>query len=466
MPAKAEFAGAVGGEVTGSGTFLTLTGGSRVLVDFGLYQGYGGNGRNKDLSKINTDNVSAIIVTHAHADHVGRLPLLNQLLKSNVPIYMTKATAEITKVALKDAARLFRHLYPPESVGNILKRIKTKEYDEVFKIDDNGAVATFRDAGHILGSAIAEIKDTDGKRYVFSGDLGNDSSSRILKPPTLIKKADYVFLESTYGDRLHPVEDPIEVLSEAVDFIKSTNGTLLIPAFSIDRTQVALHMLKIMRQKGLLRDKYGDEIPVHLDSPMASKVTKIYREFPWLLKEEIQEEGQPFSFYGMSEMPRKGRRDKDKGPKIKRGGPKIIVSASGMMTGGRISEHAINYLPSDKNALFLIGFAAQGTPAGAIMRGEKIIQIPRSIDGKFSLVPVDVRARVLRTQALSAHADQNQLVDWLSQIQDVKGVILNHGNQPAREALRQRIAEDLPAKRLWLPDHGTIIDFSQKEQAS
>jgi metallo-beta-lactamase family protein len=465
MPARAEFAGAVGGEVTGSGTFLTLTGGSRVLVDFGSYQGPDQKRRNKDFSQISTDNLSAIIVTHAHADHIGRLPLLDQMLKSNVPIYMTKATAKITELALKDAAKLFRHLYPPESVGKILKRIKTKEYDEVFQIGNSGAVATLRDAGHILGSASAEIKDTDGKRYVFSGDLGNNSPSRILKPPELIKKADYVFLESTYGDRLHPVEDPKEIFKEAVDFIRSTNGTLLIPAFSIDRTPVALHMLKTMREQGLLRDKYGNEIPVHLDSPMASKATKIYREFPWLLSEEIQEEKQPFSFDGMYETPKKSRRNKEKGPKITENGPRIIVSASGMISGGRIIEHAINYLPSDKNALLLIGFAAQGTPAGAIMRGEETILIPRSIDGKFSLVPVKVRARVFRTQALSAHADQNQLIDWLSQIQDVKGVILNHGNQPARQALSQRITEDLPGKKLWLPNHGTIIDFSQKEQA-
>lgn len=422
-----EIFGAAGGRVSGS--LFRVIGENKqdeYMVDCGGFIGNQDKEKDRLLNKslgFNPVDLNAVVVTHAHGDHLSRLPLL--AAQPEVPIYMTDASAAIARVSLEDSKRLSR-LYPEGSENTVLSRIVTVPYET--PIDINGITLTFLDAGHILGSAIAQL-DHDGHRTVFSGDLGNSSPSRIVRATSVIKEANTVVMESTYGDRNHSTDNPVDVIIDLVNEIVQTNGTLLIPGFAIDRIQQLIWIFKGLRRDGTL-----GEIPVYLDSPMAIKITDVYKKFKHLLKDEVREDKNPFYFDGL--IPTRDHKESESIENHR--GPKVILAGSGMMNGGRVLSHAARILPDSNSRILLVGFAAPGTISEQIANQAKDVEIEGQI--------IEVKARICKA-SLSAHADKDQLFNWVEKIdqgpRDLNQVIVVHGNDKSREAFGRRITEEL-----------------------
>ena len=438
-----EVLGAGGGEVTGSQFLLTTNSESKILVDFGLHQGPKENQhQSQEKLSFNPETLEAVVVTHAHLDHIGGLPFLAKRgLK--IPIFMTPETFELTKIALTNADGINPKMYPTGGVSWVMENVITIPYNKSQKID--GANVTFRDAGHILGSASAEISECREETIVFSGDLGN-TPSRTVKPTMPPKEASVVVMETTYGDRNHSEENPLEQLKDAIEIIKKKKkgGTLLIPSFAIDRTQAILLLLKELKQSGHL-----GKIPVFLDSPMAIDVTEVYENNIQQLNEELQYDKDPFRFSNLHMT-----RDSKESRRIKNyHGPKIIVAGSGMMSGGRVERHASDYLPDENTVIVFVGFPAHGTPSREIVEGEKSVQL----NGKT----VNIQAQVRRLSSLSAHADQKQLLDWLRHISGgqtpTRHVILVHGENSSREGFAEKVME--MGIEVSIPNNGEKIDL-------
>lgn len=433
---KLKFMGAAG-TVTGSSYVLTSGSGSSILVDLGMFQG------TPDVERLNNlpyeydfRRLADAVLTHAHLDHCGRLPIALKRGFSG-KIYMTPATRDLTELSLLDSASIAEQdeqqaLYDRALAQMTIDRFKTVQYRTPFRAGD--FKITFRDAGHIVGSASLEVEDLrpDGpvRKIVFSGDLGN-SPEILVKPTELIDGADAVVMETTYGDRLHPEEDAVEMLRQEINAVERDESTLMIPAFALERTQEILHMIMHLKKAGKVRL----ETPVYLDSPMAEKATLIYLSyldaFNDHIRRDFDEEGTPFGFSGLEIV-------RTHGFSIslhKKEGAKVIIAGSGMMTGGRIVSHAAFYLPNAANRLMIVGFQGEGTLGRQLMEGAKEVVINSQI--------VPVNARVAVTRALSSHADQAQLLDWLRHIKGVKKVFLTHGENPARQTFARLIREEL-----------------------
>jgi metallo-beta-lactamase family protein len=448
---KIKFLGAAG-TVTGSSYILTSGGGTSILIDLGMFQGPA------EIDKLNyepydydTSTLAGAVLTHAHLDHCGRLPII---MKGGFKgsIYMTPPTRDLTELSLLDSAKIAKEdksqvLYTTADVLNLIKQFVTIEYHKEIHIGD--FIVTFYDAGHILGSASLEIVDknpnSDIRKIIFSADIGNYPA--YLEDPTeFIKSGDAVVIETTYGDRLHPEESPLDALLSEINAVEINGGTLLIPSFSLDRAQELLHMIMHFKKEG----KVLKETPVILDSPMAEKATKIYVDYPKYFNPHIEAEyklGEMFDFPGL-EVTRDWRQSQ---ALHNRPEAKVIIAGAGMMTGGRIVGHAQYYLPFKSTRLMIVGYQGEGSLGRELLNGKTEV----IIKGQKVLV----NASVHDTQGLSSHADQGQLMEWLKAIKGVKKVILTHGDDHSRIGFKEKVEQELGINDITLPKLGEVIEI-------
>ena len=441
---KIKFLGAAGGVVTGSCYWLQGDSGS-LVIDMGMFQGLNSREKNMEMPEIEVENLKGVLVTHAHLDHGGRLPLLIKMGYKG-KVYMTAATRDLVELSLHDTVKISKEhggdkLFGEKEVLQLLSQIEIFDIGETMTLGD--FKVSFYRAGHILG-AVSVLVEEKGKLVVFSGDMGTGESP-LIKPPEAPERADVVVLESTYGDRLHETEDEEKILRGVIEEIKKSRGVLLLPVFSIQRSQRILHLLDhIQKSGGLLGG-----MKVYFDSPMAIEATEIFGKYRSeyggkLLRHAGSDD--PFDFPGLV-ITRHAwekkiiRKDKK---------PKIIVAGSGMMSGGRIMGHAKEYLSKPSTRLLIVGYQAVGTLGRQIVDGEKLV----NIDG----VDIDVKAKVRQIHSMSAHADQKQLIAWLFSIKNVKKVILTHGEDEPREVLSKEILKKYKVEILK-PGLGDTIEL-------
>jgi metallo-beta-lactamase family protein len=439
-----QFLGAAG-TVTGSMHLVTANG-RRVLLDCGLFQGL------KELRERNwrdfpfdSKTIDAVVISHAHIDHTGALPLLVRRGYAG-PIYCTAATVDLLGVLLPDSAHLqeeeaeranrrgyTKHhpalpLYTASDAQQVLKQLRPAGYANPFPVAGDITV-TYRRAGHILGAATVDVKIGSGPRVVFSGDVGRYDRP-ILPDPEPVPQADILLVESTYGDRVHPPSTDAE-LTRVVQETAQRGGVLVVPAFVVDRTQELLWMLHHLED-----EKRIPILPVYVDSPSATDVTQIYLRHPEELDEECLaelrhgEEPLHTAHCSFVRAVEESKRLNDLR------GPAIIVSASGMATGGRILHHLAHRLPDPRTTVLLVGFQALGTRGRQLQNGAKTVRL-------FG-TDVPVQARIETIHGLSAHADQVEMLRWLGGFQGApKTAYLVHGEPQAAQALGTLISSRL-----------------------
>ena len=438
------------GSVTGSNYLIENSKGKKILVDCGLFQG------GREMEKRNwmewgfdPREIDALILTHAHIDHSGRIP---RLVKDGFKgkIITSPPTAELCQIMLLDSAHVqemdaewqsrknhrqgkkgILPLYNTEDAQKSLNYLSPVERDRVVTMD-SGIKFRLRNAGHILGSSLVELWIADADRevkLVFSGDLGNQNQL-IVKEPHEVIDADFLFVESTYGNRLHrSFDDSKAELLEAIRYAVSNNEKVIIPAFAMERTQEILYLLGEFSRDGSLPN-----IPVYLDSPLAIKATEIFRKNKGYYDEEaraIVEQGfDPFDMPNLTFTP-----TTEASIAInEKPGPAIIVAASGMCTAGRIKHHLKHNLWRPGASIIIVGFQAQGTTGRKIVDGEKSVKIFRE--------DVAVKAKVFTIGGFSAHADQAGLLEWVGNLSQSKPrVFLVHGEPTAAQVLAEKIEE-------------------------
>lgn len=464
--ANVRFLGAAG-TVTGSCTLLEWKG-EKILVDCGQFQGPEElEARNREPLPIAAREVTAVVLTHAHLDHTGRVP---RLVADGYegPIYCSKASKGLISLVLRDAAQLeeeaaryarkkgySRHLKPEplftsRDVQNTLRRIHRLDFGVDHEILPGITLRLWR-AGHLLGAASITIraKGSDGQRrtWGFSGDVGRYGVPILKDPVTPDATLDGLVLESTYGDRSHVHEDPRDALRAAIDQTFDRGGLVLVPAFSLGRTQEVLFHLSALTEAGLL-----DPGLVYLDSPMADRATEIYRRAVSEHDEELLDlEGageNPLdpSWFHVCRSPSASKELNH------RQGPAVIVAGSGMANGGRIVHHLLHHLGDPRNAVLFVGFQAAGTRGRALVDGADTV----AIHG----IEVPVRAEIRYLPMLSAHADRNELLQWGRELPEPPHrVFLNHGEDPARKALAASLQANLGWPRPILPEVGTTVPW-------
>ena len=436
-PLSLTFLGATG-TVTGS-KYLLDDGRVQVLVDCGLFQGFKQlRLRNWETLPVTVRALDAVVLTHAHVDHSGYLPVLARAGYRGA-VYCTPSTAALCRILLPDAGRLqeldaqyankkgySRHhpalpLYTSEDATRALELLRPVEFGERFKLP-GGQYATFTRAGHILGAASVCV-EADGSRVLFSGDLGRNEDL-LMDPPETRPDADVVVMESTYGDRLHADIDPAQALGDAIGRTIARGGTVLIPAFSVGRTQAILVLLHRLRAAGRL-----PVVPIYVDSPMAIAVTELYarRAGDHRLDPATLE-----AAFSAAEYTRESEASK---AIDRREGPSIVIAASGMATGGRIVHHLKRFAPQHENMIVLAGYQAAGTRGAALAAGTSQLKI----HGQY----VPVRAEVAHIDSMSAHADQRELLAWLGKGARPRQLFLVHGEPAAADNLRLKIHEQL-----------------------
>lgn len=421
--------------VTGSKYLLTIDN-LNILVDCGLFQGH------KELRLRNWQPLpfapkilDAVILTHAHIDHSGYLPLL---VKNgfNGPIFSTIGTYDLCKILLPDSAHLqeedayhankyhySKHnpalpLYTRENAASALALFKQQHYNQPVYLDKNTSFQ-FISAGHIIGSSLIVIQNKD-KKIVFTGDLGR-MHNQVMSPPDIVKQADYLVLESTYGNRLHKKNSAKLFLKKVVNQTINRGGTVIIPAFAVGRSQTILYYLAELKEQKLIPD-----VPIYLDSPMAINATQIlceHMEDLRLTKFECKRLSDVATYVQSVEQSRAIDADKS---------PKIIISASGMATGGRILFHLQAYASDEKNVILFTGYQAPGT------RGEKILNGFEYIKMHGLMLPI--RAEVLSLTSTSAHADYKEILSWLENfVIPPKKTFITHGELDSSLSLQRKI---------------------------
>ena len=427
------------GTVTGS-KHLLESGGRRILVDCGLFQGV------KNLRELNweplavePESIDAVVITHAHLDHTGYLP---RLVRDGFrgPILATKATGAVAEIILRDsaylqerdAAFLNKHkaskhrpalpLYDSEDAERAMELFETHPFERQVTLE-SGPVVMFRRAGHILGASTVEVS-WQGRRIVFTGDLGRYDDP-IMFDPEPVTSADYLVMESTYGDRVREDADPVDTLAKVIDETVHRGGTVVVPAFAVGRAQTLLYYLWTLREAGRLPD-----VAVYLDSPMAINASELlgtYSSDHRLL---------PGVYEAMCDMATYTR-DPEQSMKISASKePKIVISASGMATGGRILHHLKAFAPDPRNTIMITGYQVPGTRGASIIAGERHVRIY----GEW----VPINAQVANLAMLSAHADADELIRWARGFTTPpKKVFVVHGEPQPADTLRRRLDHEL-----------------------
>ena len=437
---KITFCGGAG-SVTGA-CYLVEAGDSKILVDCGMIQGSRfSESLNNNPFPFDPKTIDAGIITHAHIDHTGRLPkLARDGFKGK--IFATPPTLDFARALLLDSEHVIRMeaeregrvpLYNIKDVERVFDFAEPVPYDQHTVLNDN--ISFFlRDAGHILGSAIIELflKDGDEKiKIAFSGDLGN-SPSPLVRDPFIVKDADYLLVESTYGNKLHPAEGARkDLLEDVIEETIAAGGVLMIPAFATERTQELLYELNELSENGRI-----PRVPVFIDSPLAIKITEIYKKYPQLYdseaKELLKSGDEIFRFPGLRFTP--GVEDSRSINAVHP--PKIIIAGSGMSQGGRILYHEKLYLPDEKSTLLIIGYQVKGSLGRKLLDGEPTVKIHGA--------EVEVRARVVQIAGYSAHADQKQLLAWIDPMRhSLKKAFVVQGEAEASYVLAQVIADQM-----------------------
>ena len=435
------------GTVTGSKTLVDTAAG-RILVDCGLFQGKKKlRLQNWEPLPVPANSIDAVLLTHAHLDHCGYLPRLS-VLGFKGPVYCTEGTRRLAGIVLPDSGYLqeeeaafanrvgySKHhpalpLYTRENAVASLSQFQAVDFDTPLPVLP-GLQATWHRAGHILGAAsIAVHCDDSDTRAVFSGDLGR-STHPLLLPPEPIGPADVVIVESTYGDEEHTVSDPEEVMAEVISDAARRGGVVIIPAFAVDRTEVVLWHLDRLVAAGRVPN-----LPIFVDSPMASRALKVYRSEARAGSPEFRPEvrGSGSELFGSMQLTETQTTDESKALNSRRG-PMIIVSASGMATGGRVIHHLAHRIGDSRNAILLVGFQAPGTRGDTLRRGARHI--------KMFGHHYPVRARVASIE-LSAHADRSDLLHWLGTASPPPHIVyVNHGESDASAALVDAVEDQL-----------------------
>ncbi len=441
------FLGAAG-TVTGS-KYLVEAAGKRLLIDCGLFQGFKNlRLRNREPLSVNPATIDAVILTHAHIDHSGYLPLLVREGYKG-PVFTSRATAALCGILLPDSGHLQerdaefanRHgfskhspalpLYTEEDARLALKSLREVPFEESMEVG-NGVSFTLRRAGHILGAAMVELRAED-RSLLFSGDLGRPNDP-VMLPPTVGLECDYLVVESTYGNRRHSDGDVEEKLTEVINQTTSGGGSVLIPSFAVGRTQTLLYHLHQLKQTGRIPN-----VPVYLDSPMAIDASELFlahHDEHRLTAAESRSACRAATFV----------RDVEGSKALDRSSmPLIIISASGMATGGRVLHHLKHFAPDPKNTILFAGFQAGGTRGADMADGANRIKI----HGYY----YPVRARVEMLDMLSAHADYFEILAWLTTFQRApRTTFVTHGEPAAADALRHSIEEAL-GWRCRVPDY-------------
>ncbi|OGE77863.1 MAG: hypothetical protein A2751_02355 [Candidatus Doudnabacteria bacterium RIFCSPHIGHO2_01_FULL_46_14] len=440
-------------EVTGS-CYLIRGKKITILVDCGLFQGERfARAKNYESLPFGCGEVDHVLLTHAHVDHAGRLPKI--CLEGFVgKIYATAPTLELTKYLWQDALEIMDieyqetgrlPLYAAKDAKNAEKFFKPVEYGKKIFLSDTD-YAIFYDAGHILGSSFIELV-IDGKRIVFSGDIGNVHPPIIRETEKLPENIDLLLCESTYGNRLHePPGERRRLLEKTVAQTIKQKGVLLIPAFAVERTQEILYEFNRMVNAGLI-----PTVPIFLDSPLAIKITEVFKKDLGFYNHDdqlIAGEGDHdlFNFPGLR-LTQTRLKSKDINSVRP---PKIIIAGNGMMNGGRIVYHLERYLPNHNNTLLIIGYQAANTTGRKILEGHKWIPLfTRSIP---------VRARVQAIGGFSAHADQKKLLSWIGSAKNLKRICLVHGDAENMVAFSATIAKSLKIPTL-IPKYGSGVEI-------
>lgn len=425
--------------VTGSKHLLTFDN-TRILIDCGLFQGLKNlRELNWQRLSVNAADIDAVVLTHAHLDHCGYLPRL-VLEGFEGSIFSTAATRDVAELILRDSAWLqekdaeyanrkgFSKHKPALPLYRVSDAERTMEYFETRKWHHEtelpgGARLLFRRAGHILGAATAQI-DIGGKRIIFSGDLGRYGDA-VMHDPESVPQADYIVIESTYGNRKHDPSDSVDALGDVIERTVQRGGTVVIPAFAVGRAQALIYDLWQLRQQGRLNN-----VPVYLDSPMATSATKLLHKFRnehRMSSEDFENACRAVTYVKDVEESKELSANRF---------PKVIISASGMATGGRVLHHIAAFAADHRNTLLFSGFQAAGTRGRKLLEGAEDVKI----FGRW----IPVHAEVAELPMLSAHADSDELMRWLSGFEQApQRVFIVHGEPLASEALRERIVREL-----------------------
>ena len=460
-----QFLGATG-TVTGS-KYVLEANGSRVMIDCGLFQGLKAlRQRNWEKLSINPASISWLLLTHAHIDHSGYLPrLVRDGFKG--PVFATAATADLLKILLPDSAKLqeedaeyanrkgfSKHhpalpLYTEQDAAAALKLIQRVSYDDNVSVNKSLS-ARFIPAGHILGSSFIEVL-MDGPNHpplkvVFSGDLGRYDEP-ILNDPAPAHEADYLLVESTYGNRLHDQTDPKDRLAEIINTTVERGGKIIIPAFAVGRTQLLVYYLRELEDEGRI-----PVLPVAVDSPMGAEATRLYSRHHDDHDLDMQRirnlQRNPLATRNFSLV--QGRSGSKALNALQ--GPAIIISASGMATGGRVLHHLAQWLPDPASSVIFAGYQAEGTRGRRLQNGEKEVKIHGEV--------VPVRAHIESISSLSAHADSGEIMRWLGGFKrPPRKTFVVHGELDSATALRDLIAQKL-GWDVVIPNYQEVVQLS------